>query len=274
VSGKSYGAFLADEFFKPLGLKETRYCPLNGGDATFAKPYAVKDSALVPAPPFSLTHAYSAGSVCSSVRDMLVWQRALSSGRVVSARSYALMTTPDTLLNGMPTTYGLGLFVEELGPHHMITHTGSITGFTSSMLYFPAETLSVIVLTNTDQRGPEPMALNIARVLFGMPLQARSPRPAAVTLPPAERDRLLGTYDLVRPNGRTLPLKIFVNGTTLMAVADGVGPGANQVLYYGNDVFGMPFDPALRMTFLKDGDVVSRVRLLLNGVTLEGKRRP
>jgi len=74
----------------------------------------------------------------------------------------------------------INTFVEELGPHHMITHTGSITGFTSSMLYFPAETLSVIVLTNTDQRGPEPLALNIARVLFGMPLQARTPRPASL----------------------------------------------------------------------------------------------
>jgi len=274
ASGKSYGAFLADEFFKPLGLKETRYCPLNGGDATFARAYAVKDSALVPAPKFSLTHAYSAGSVCSSVRDMLVWQRALSGGRVVSARSYALMTTPDTLLNGMPTTYGLGLFVEELGPHHMITHTGSITGFTSSMLYFPAETLSVIVLTNTDQRGPEPLALNIARVLFGMPLQARTPRPASLALPPAERDRLLGTYDLIRPDRRTLPLTIFVNGTALMAAADGLGPGASPVLYYGNHVFGMPFDPALRMTFVEDGGVVSRVRLVSNGYSMEGRRRP
>jgi D-alanyl-D-alanine carboxypeptidase len=275
VSGKPYWRFFADEFFAPLGLTRTGYCPPTGErDSTFAKGYTVKNDSFVPAEYISRTHPNAAGALCSTVREYLVWQRALHEGRVVSARSYRQMTTPDTLNNGLPMTYGLGLFVETLGTHRMITHSGSISGFTSAQLYFPAESLSVVIFTNTDVRGPEPTALNVARAVFGMPVVPRSPRPPVVSLTPAERERFLGTFDLVRPDGRLLPLRVFLAGQTLTAEAEGLGPRATPLVYYGNDSFTSTLDPSLRFTFTREHGAVSGVRVVHGESSFAGPRRP
>ena len=114
---------------------------------------------------------YSAGALCSSVRDFIVWQRALHGGRVVDARSYELMTTRGTLSSGQSTDYGFGLFVGTLGPHRMIQHSGGITGFSTMQAYFPDESLSVVVFTNADAASPEQLGFNIARAVLGLPLQ-------------------------------------------------------------------------------------------------------
>ena len=169
ASGQPYATYLTEQFFKPLGLRQTRYCPNHPTDTTYATGYTIRDGQLVPAPYLSLTHPFSAGALCSTVRDFLVWQRALHTGHVVSARSYALMTTPDTLANGQRLTYGFGLQVGSLGTHRMITHGGGINGFTTSQTWFPDDSLSVIVFTNTDKRGPDPLAMAIARRVLGVP---------------------------------------------------------------------------------------------------------
>jgi CubicO group peptidase (beta-lactamase class C family) len=275
VSGKPYWQFFADEFFTPLGLTRTRYCPPPAErDSTFAVGYSVTNNTFEPAQYISRTHPNAAGAVCSTVREYLVWQRALHEGRNVSPQSYQLMITPDTLNNGLPMTYGLGLFAETLGPRRMITHSGSISGFTTAQLYFPAESLSVVIFTNTDMRGPEPTALNVARAVFGMPLVPRVPRPPAVALAPADRDRLLGQYDLVRPDGRLLPLRIFLTGETLIAEAEGIGPRATPLVHYGSDTFASTLDPTLRLTFTRENGAVTGVRIVHWGTTFAGRRRP
>lgn len=176
ASGEPYGRYLDEQFFKPLGLRQTTYCPAQRlRDTTYAEGYSSRAGQLVPAEYLSMTHPFSAGALCSSARDFLKWQRALHGGRVVSARSYELMTTPDTLANGSRLTYGFGLAVADIGGHRAITHGGGINGFTTSQMYLPADSLSVILFTNTDSRAPDFTAMNIARAVLGLPLQ--EPRP-------------------------------------------------------------------------------------------------
>jgi hypothetical protein len=51
------------------------------------------------------------------------------------------------------------------------------------------------------------------------------------------------------------------------------GQGANPLLYYGGDTFGMSFDPALRLIFeVRDGKA-TKVTLLQGGGRFEGARK-
>lgn len=176
VTGEPYARYLDEQFFKPLGLKQTRYCPNHPTDTSFAIGYSPRAGQLVPSEYLSLTHPFAAGALCSTVRDFLVWQRALNNGRVVSAESYRLMTTPDTLTNGKRLDYGFGLQVAQIGTHRAIVHGGGINGFTTMQIWVPDEILSVIVFTNTDGQAPNRLANNIARLVLGMPLVARQGR--------------------------------------------------------------------------------------------------
>lgn len=169
VTGEPYATYLQHDLFTPLGLARTSYCPSHPADTTFAAGYAVESTTVKPATYLSMTHPFSAGALCSSVRDIVRWQRALSSGRVVNARSYQLMTTSDTTADGKPTKYGFGEAMGTLEGKPWIGHEGGINGFTTVTLFLPKDSLDVVVFTNAEA-GPNPLALNIARAVLGLPL--------------------------------------------------------------------------------------------------------
>jgi hypothetical protein len=220
-----------------------------------------------------MTHPFSAGALCSTVRDLVLWQRALAAGRVVNARSYALMTTADTLNNGTRLSYGFGLVPGQLGTHRSIGHGGGVNGFTTASIYFPDDSVNVIVFTNSDG-GPDPLALNISRAVFGMPLVA-GPKPlVAVALTDADRDRLPGVYELATPTGGKFVIRVTVENGQLMSQAEGPGQGRFPIMHLGNLQFGATFDPSLRLTFLSENGKISGLRLEQGGGTMQGTRRP
>jgi CubicO group peptidase (beta-lactamase class C family) len=169
VTGQPYATYLQRQFFAPYGLTQTSYCPDKPKDPRFADGYAASSGTVKPAEYLNITQPFSAGALCSTVRDLVKWHRALLDGRVVGARSYSLMTTADTLNNGTKINYGFGLVPGQLDGKRMISHSGGINGFTTFGLYMPDDNLNVIVLSNSDG-GPGPLALNVARAVLGIPV--------------------------------------------------------------------------------------------------------
>ena len=94
VSGESYAHYLESQFFKPLGLTHTSYCPSHTTDTAFASGYSKKDDGVVPHEYLSQTQPFAAGSLCSTVGDFVQWQRDLAGGKVVSPESFTQMITP------------------------------------------------------------------------------------------------------------------------------------------------------------------------------------
>jgi D-alanyl-D-alanine carboxypeptidase len=273
VAGEPYASFLQHEFFTPLGLRQTSYCPSRPTDPSFADGYSSEGGTVKPAAYLSMTHPFSAGALCSTVRDLVIWQRALEGGRVVNAKSYALMTTADTLNDGKRLNYGFGLIPAMLGTHKSVQHGGGVNGFTTSSAFFPDDSVNVAVFSNSD-RGPDALALNIARAVFGMPLVA-APKPlVAVPLPDADRDRLPGVYDLVAPGGEKFVMHITIENGRVVAQAEGQGQGKFPLVYLGNMQFGATIDPSLRITFISENGAITKMRLQQGGGTLEGARRP
>ncbi len=273
VTGETYANYLEHDLFKPLGLTQTSYCPSRPSDPTFADGYAAGSGTAKPAEYLDMTHPHGAGALCSTVRDLVKWQRALMGGRVVNARSYALMTTPDTLNNGKPLNYGFGLGVGKLATHRQIGHNGGINGFTTASFYYPDDSVNVVVFSNADA-GPDALALNVSRAVFGIPVVA-APKPlVAVALPDSIRDKLPGTYDLAPPGGGKFVIHIMVENGQVMTQAEGPGQGKFPLIYAGNWVFGAAFDPSLRVTFLSENGAVTKMRLAQGGGTMEGPRRP
>jgi CubicO group peptidase (beta-lactamase class C family) len=273
VTGETYANYLEHDLFKPLGLTQTSYCPSRPSDPTFADGYAAGSGTAKPAEFLDMTHPHGAGALCSTVRDLVKWQRALMAGRVVNAKSYALMTTPDTLNNGRPLTYGFGLSAGKIDTHRQIGHNGGINGFTTASVYYPDDSVNVVVFSNADA-GPDALALNVSRAVFGIPLVAAPKRVVAVPLPDSIRDKLAGIYELATPNGGKFVIHVSVENGQVMTQAEGPGQGKFPLIYAGDMVFGAAFDPSLRVTFISENGNVARMRLAQGGGTMEGPRRP
>src|SRR6059058_250030 len=199
ASGQKYAKYLDAQFFKPLGLKQTSYCPSKTSDPAFALGYSKGPSRTVRAQFLDLSHPFSAGALCSTVGDFVTWQRALDGGKVVSRASYALMSSADTLNNGRKINYGFGLVPGMFNGHKTISHTGGIPGFATAATYVPDDSLSIIVFTNFDRESPQRLVQNLLRVAYGVAPVGRAPAPtqaASPSLSAADRDAIIGSYTL------------------------------------------------------------------------------
>src|SRR5665811_229193 len=90
--------------------------------------------------------ATGAGSLCSTVDDLLKWQIAFHhSNNLLEKKSYNNMITANKLQNGGFTKYGLGLEINQYKGNKVFSHNGVIEGYLSDTRYFPESDLTIAV---------------------------------------------------------------------------------------------------------------------------------
>lgn len=260
VTGQAYAEYVERELLHPLGLTGITYCP-NEPAAGHAHGYQPAAGGHAPSPPISMTHPYAAGALCATASDLVRWNHALVSGRVVRPESYRRMTTPDTLTSGEATAYGFGLGLGSLEGVRLVSHTGGIPGFSAVLSYFPERDLSIAVLTNNQAANAGMLGARMSRVV----LDLSQPEVRDLALDAAERARYSGTYDL-----GLLQLRVFEEGDRLMA--QGTNQPSFRLLAQGEHEFRAAFDPTVRLVFRVEGERAESLTLHQGGAVIEGRR--
>jgi CubicO group peptidase (beta-lactamase class C family) len=261
VSGQEYADYLQANIFEPLGLQDTKYCDNRRIIKRRAEGYSVAGARLVNDEPVSMTQPFAAGGLCSSVADLLTWQASLSKQELISLESYRSMVTPATLTDGSRPSYGFGVGITQIDGHLMIAHGGGINGFNSYMAHLPDDSLTVVVLVNTEGSEPWSIARDVIRSILGT-------TPAAVVehaLSNSERERYVGYYDL--PD---LQLRIFERDGGLMAQA--TGQPAFALIHQGAHEFIAGFDHSVRIEFQVRGNLSVGLMLEQGGQRVRGVR--
>ena len=250
ASGESYADFVQKNLFGPVGMTDSRYCSENAIYKRRAHGYDMSPGGkLVRAGFIDHTWPYAAGSLCSSVWDLVSWNRALHGGRVLSPASYREMTTPGTLTDGTPMRYAKGLAVHEVGGHRAIEHGGGINGFLSSSNYFPDDDAVIVVLSNSTGVSADAVAESLAEVVLGKV----TPKRVAFT---GSLAPYAGSYAGVS-RGRPMSVTVSASGDSLMVTM--MGPGGNKpraARYVGADSFAIGDG---RLTFVKANGAVTRL---------------
>ena len=247
VTNQKYGDYLAAHLFQPLGLTSTRYCATAPIIKRRAQGYGVDSSrTLVNASYISMDLPFAAGSLCSTVGDLVKWENALFSGKVVSASSLAQMTTPAKLTSSRPMPYGFGLAPDTVGKHRVIGHGGGINGFISQEEYYPDDSLTVVVLANTSPAPSGGIARNAARLVFGLPLISRPTVPTEIALDSVKRARYVGRYALQAPDASRSPAQVLDENGHLVLEARGQ---KRELVAVGPDVFAVKGQPGARVLF-------------------------
>jgi len=172
VSGKSYEQNLKDEILTPLQMKDSgidRPTPLlpkraagyDYSDGGYQNIYYINPEPTT----------YAAGAMYSTVDDLNRWAKALFAGRMLTAESQA------TLLKPFLGKYAYGFYVNAFTPKGakkavtVIGHNGGIPGFSSSVLHFVEDDITIILTDNTTvhHRGNlENISVGILRVLLNL----------------------------------------------------------------------------------------------------------
>jgi hypothetical protein len=119
--------------------------------------------------------AYGGGGILSTAPDMAKWAMALNGEKLLKKATFEEAWTGMKLNSGARSGYGLGWGVGAVNGHRILSHSGAhMTGFTSSLVRFRDDALTVVVLTNAGNENPSRIAIHIA----GLYNPALMPAPA------------------------------------------------------------------------------------------------
>ena len=185
VAGKTWAEYLKEKIFTPLGMNNTLALSKDIPTASNkAAAHTVWRGELKKIPYGRIDPLAPAGSISSSVNDLSKWVMAqLNNGKlndkeIIPASAIEQTWTPESILGnggsmfntGHFALYGLGWFLEEYNGKKIVSHTGGVNGFVTSVTLIPEEKLGIIVLTNTDANGfYEALKLEIMDAYLGLP---------------------------------------------------------------------------------------------------------
>ncbi len=265
--GKPFAHILAEELFGPLNMRSTRFCEDEFGANGQAMPYERVGDRVDDASYWSVTHGFGSGGICSTVGDVAVWNRALHGGKVVSASSYAQMTTPEGA--AAPQRFGFGLMTQDVAGRPAVLQGGTVPGFIAMPVWLPAEQLSIVILMNTRPTPHTPFLLrDLARLALGepvtiVPVQTGAPPDAAAL------KSLAGTY-VIKVPGHPFEIKFWVDGNTLMSQT--AGRDRVPLRAAGPHAFGAAFDWSVRYTFNVVNGAANGLTFEQGGSTFAGLR--
>ncbi|MBP0968855.1 MAG: serine hydrolase [Oscillospiraceae bacterium] len=198
LSGMTWEEFVQKEILDPLGMTRTTFwVDAMRADPNHAEPYrrpephtlrGLKRERYL----YGGTEDYEkrigdeigpAGSICSTVNDMLKWVRFnLDNGKwgdrqIISEANMKEMHSPqmlmDPLLLPLPETdfysYGMGWFTETYRGHRMAEHGGNVNGFSTLVTLLPDQNLgSVIFVNNNGARNTYSSSFHIMDQFLGI----------------------------------------------------------------------------------------------------------
>jgi D-alanyl-D-alanine carboxypeptidase len=165
TTGKKYGEFLSEKIFQPLEMTQTRVNDLHAVIPHRAQGYAWDGKSLRNGEYVSPTQPFSAGMLVSTVSDLVKWDAALSSEKLLKKSTLESMWTPTTLAKDEQADYGFGWGTKLLNGHRQLAHGGGIQGFSTQLSRFVDDQLTVIVLTNSGSGNAGAIASGVAALV-------------------------------------------------------------------------------------------------------------
>jgi len=167
VSGKAWDEFISERIFVPLDMKASRSTSAFALVPHRAGGYDWQDGEFRNALEFLSVRP--SGAFLSSLEDLVKWDAALSGDGSLTAQLRTLMWEAVALNDGKSCGYGLGWQVGDRMGKRVLYHGGTMSGSRSFYARFPAQRLSIIVLTNLSSAKPEEIVWKVAESLMAAP---------------------------------------------------------------------------------------------------------
>jgi CubicO group peptidase (beta-lactamase class C family) len=180
VSDQSFAQFLSERIFKPLDMSDTLVY-VRGANVVSRRAFGHERTAagFRRADQSATSATQGDGGIYSNLDDLVRWDGALETHRLLSADAMQSALAPvrladgtqsrwpdqpdeDNLAPGRPVAYGFGWFLDPYRGHSRMWHFGSTQGFRTAILRFPADHVTAIVLCNRMDIDARAMALMLA----------------------------------------------------------------------------------------------------------------
>lgn len=145
VTERRFDEAVRDLVTGPLGMSATSFA-IDGATAAF---YDNSKNGPVASPTVDLSDRYPAGAALSTAHDLALFLSAMSGERFLSAGSRAEMALSQETADGKKTNVGLAWRIAgDPAGRTYLHHGGAVTGGRAVALFYPAERVSVALVTN------------------------------------------------------------------------------------------------------------------------------
>jgi CubicO group peptidase (beta-lactamase class C family) len=187
ISGESLNAFCQERMFKPLSMKNTHFHDDNERIVPGRSySYAPKRGGGFANDPLQYA-TVGASSLFTTVEDLALWDQNFYDGKVGGPDVVAQMLEKGKLNNGKEIDYACGLLLGEYRGLKTVKHNGGDAGYRSTLLRFPEQRFSVIILSNLASVDPEGVARKVADIYLSDKVE---PLPTVAAKPTVERTEI------------------------------------------------------------------------------------
>ena len=151
MSGRPINEFMRARLFEPLGMNDTFFPALDGGERRCATNYEPSEAAVKPRSLEFPEFVQAAAGLCTSLQDMIRWNMALDEGRVLPGELLQELWTPPALSESAAAAgrgnpgYALGWAVDQSAGQRSAGHSG---GNSTAYRRYLDDGVTVIVLHN------------------------------------------------------------------------------------------------------------------------------
>ncbi|CAM4328766.1 serine hydrolase domain-containing protein [Pseudoalteromonas ostreae] len=170
VTERRYQDVLQENIFKPLNMHNTGYDSHAKIINQRASGYSKNLDGYTNADYLDMSIPYAAGSIYSTARDLVKWDQALHTNKLINKELKKQMYTVSEQRN-----YALGWEVNQLDadkygkPLTQVQHGGGIEGFNAFISRIIEDQLLVIILNNTGGAPMTPMTKGLTNIFYAKP---------------------------------------------------------------------------------------------------------
>jgi D-alanyl-D-alanine carboxypeptidase len=167
LSGERYADYVQHHIFDPLGMKSSGYDVSETIIPKRAAGYSRDKDQYINARFISMTEPYAAGALYATVGDMLAWDQALYTTKILTPASLQAMFTD------YGHGYGFGWVIGTQYGHRRVLHAGGVNGFITRFDRYPEDNLTVLVFSNEDSAAAleARIADSLAAIYLAIPLR-------------------------------------------------------------------------------------------------------
>lgn len=182
LTGLTWSELVKQRIFMPLNMQDTTTSlDVMAVSKNMSLPYRYENSATLAIDFDNLDNSAGAGSINSSVQDMLKYVQFRLNKEVVNGKSLLSDDQARQIdRSQMPLgeyfasmniegDYAMGMMITQHGGHTLYAHGGGVPGFTSAMAWLPDVKLGLVVLTNSESRTGYAIQNTILDAVLGLP---------------------------------------------------------------------------------------------------------
>lgn len=167
ASGKSYGDYMRENIWGPLGMNDTRMDSPVEIIPNRVRGYEIANGKLRNSEFVDISSRFAAGGTRSTVLDLLKFAKGIQEGKILGPASLELIKNSMTTKTGEITNYSAGWVTNPINGRYALTHSGGQQETSTYLFTAPSRKLTLAIAINQEGANTFPYLSRLFEILTG-----------------------------------------------------------------------------------------------------------